>query len=120
MLIGSGREVLVDPVVAEYSIDDVPAAVGRAIEVAALPGVTDIEARELERAAQQLQIADLRVSTAVRYDLIGDLDDRAVAVITRRLLANDTIEQSCEGPLPATFIAEATVDGGLNPCRSPT
>lgn len=104
------REVLVDPVVAEYSIDDVPAAVGRAIEVAALPGVTDIEARELERAAQQLQIADLRVSTAVRYDLIGDLDDRAVAVITRRLLANDTIEQSCEGPLPATFIAEATVD----------
>ena len=71
------REVLVDPVVAEYSIDDVPAAVGRAIEVAALPGVTDIEARELERAAQQLQIADLRVSTAVRYDLIGDLDDKS-------------------------------------------
>ena len=101
------REVLVDPVVAEYSIGDAPVAVGRAIEVAALPGVTDIEARELERAAQQLQIADLQVSTAVRYDLIGDLDDRAVAVISRRLLANDTIEQSHEGTLPPTFAAQA-------------
>ena len=100
------REVLVDPVVAEYSIGDAPVAVGRAIEVAALPGVTDVEARELERAAQQLQIADLQVSTAVRYDLIGDLDDAAVAVISRRLLANDTIEQSHEGTLTPTFTAQ--------------
>ncbi len=101
------REVLVDPVVAEYSVGDAGTAVGRAVEVAALPGVTDIEARELERAAQQLQIADLRVSTAVRYDLIGDLDDTAVAVITRRLLANDTIEQSHEGTLAPTFTVQA-------------
>lgn len=101
------REVLVDPVVAEYSVGDAPAAVGRAVEVAALPGVTDVEARELERAAQQLQIAGLRVSTAVRYDLIGDLDDAAVAVITKRLLANETIEQSREGTLDPTFSARA-------------
>ena len=104
------REVLVDPVVAEYSTGEAPLAVGRAVEVAALPGVTDIEARELERAAQQLGLADLRVSTAVRYDLIGDLDDKAVAIITRRLLANDTIEHSCEGALTPSFIAEATAD----------
>ncbi len=104
------REVLVDPVVAEYSVGEAAAAVGRAIEVAALPGVTDLEARELERAAQQLQIADLRVSTAVRYDLIGDLDDRAVTVITKRLLANDTIEQSHEGTLAPTFVAQVDPD----------
>ena len=104
------REVLVDPVVAEYSIGDAVPAVGRAIEVAALPGVTDLDARELERAAQQLQIADLRVSTAVRYDLIGDLDDRAVTVITRRLLANDTIEQSHEGTLAPAFVTQADAD----------
>lgn len=101
------REALVDPVAAEYAIGDAGAAVGRAVEVAALPGVADLDARELERAAQQLEIADLRVSTAVRYDLIGDLDDTAVAVITRRLLANDTIEQSHEGTLAPTFVAQA-------------
>ena len=101
------REVLVDPVVAEYTVGEAEAAVGRAVEVAALPGVTDVEARELERAAQQLQIADLRVSTAVRYDLIGDLDDADVAVITKRLLANETIEQSQEGTLDPTFSARA-------------
>ena len=104
------REVLVDPVVAQFSTGEADRVEGRAIEVAALPGVTDIEARELERAARQLGLEELRVSTAIRYDLIGDLDDEAVATITRRLLANDTIEQSCEGNLPPTFVAQASAD----------
>ncbi len=104
------REVLVDPVVSEYFIGDGPGPLGRAVEVAPLRGVTDVEARELERAAQLLEMADLRVSTAVRYDLIGDLNDEAVAVITRRLLANDTIEQSREGALAPTFVSRAIAD----------
>ena len=37
--------------------------------------------------------------TARRYDLIGDLSDTDVATLTRRLLANDTIEISTEGGL---------------------
>ncbi|MCY3849517.1 MAG: phosphoribosylformylglycinamidine synthase subunit PurL [Acidimicrobiaceae bacterium] len=104
------REVLVDPVVAQYCTGEAAPAEGRAIEVAALAGVTDVEARELERAARQLGLGELRVSTAIRYDLIGDLDDNAVAAITRRLLANDTIEQSCEGSLPPTFAAQASAE----------
>ena len=107
------REVLVDPVVAEYSVGDAPAAVGRAVEVAALPGVTDVEARELERAAQQLQIAGLRVSTAVRYDLIGDLDDAAVAV-TRRSSSPGRGRWTPRSPLERTRTAR------LSRCRSHT
>ncbi len=104
------REALVDPVVAQYRTGQAAPAEGRAVEIAALPGVTDVEARELERAAGQLGLEGLRVGTAIRYDLIGDLDDEAVATITRRLLANDTIEQSCEGSLPPTSTAQASAD----------
>ena len=52
----------------------------------------------------------VRVSTARRYDLIGDLDDTDVALVTRRLLANDTIERSAEGPLEPSFAADAIAD----------
>lgn len=103
-------EVLVDPVVEECSFHEHPIAYGRAVEVALKAGVTNTEARELERAAQQLGIAGLRVSCARRYDLIGDLDDEAVAVITRRLLANDTVEVAGEGTLPPVFAALAHPD----------
>ena len=48
--------------------------------------------------------------TARRYDLIGDLSDTDVATLTRRLLANDTIEISTEGELPAEFAGAASAD----------
>lgn len=102
--------VLVDPVVDRHSIDEVPAPEGRAVEVAPMAGVTDQDARELERAAAQLGLPPIQVSTARRYDLVGDLDDTAVAVLTRRLLANDTIERSTEGELDPVFADEASVD----------
>ena len=47
--------------------------------------------------------------TARRYDLIGDLSDHDVT-LTRRLLANDTIEISTEGELPAEFAGAAEAD----------
>jgi len=104
-------EVLVDPVVDSVLIGSVPAPEGRAVEVAPMPGVTDADARELERAARELGLPDLRAATARRYDLIGQLDDHDVALITRRLLANDTIEHSVEGELAPEFagVAEAHV-----------
>lgn len=102
--------VLVDPVVDRHTIDAVPAPVGRAVEVAPMPGVTDPDARELERAAAQLGFPPIRVSTARRYDLVGVLSDTDVAVLTRRLLANDTIERSVEGELEPSFAGEAAVD----------
>jgi len=102
--------VLVDPVVDRHYVDAVPVAEGRAVEVAPMAGVTDQDARELERASAQLGFPAIEVSTARRYDLIGDLDDTDVAILTRRLLANDTIERSTEGRLPPLFADEATVD----------
>ncbi|MFT5201107.1 MAG: phosphoribosylformylglycinamidine (FGAM) synthase PurS component, partial [Candidatus Aldehydirespiratoraceae bacterium] len=103
-------EVLVDPVVDVASTGAVPRPAGRAVEVAPMAGVTDADARELERAAVQLGLPTIQVSTARRFDLIGDLDDIDVAVITRRLLANDTIERSGEGELTPIFAGEASVD----------
>jgi phosphoribosylformylglycinamidine synthase len=102
--------VLVDPVVDRHSVGAAPPPQGRAVEVAPMPGVTDSDARELERAAAQLGFPTIQVSTARRYDLVGDLDDTDVAVLTRRLLANDTIERSTEGELTPSFAGEAAVD----------
>ena len=103
-------EVLVDPVVDEAVIDGVTPAQGRVVEVALMPGATDPEARELERAAANLGLPEIRVVTARRYDLIGELSDTDVATLTRRLLANDTIEISAEGELPAEFAGAAEAD----------
>ena len=104
------REVLIDPVVDEAVIDGVTPAQGRVVEVALMPGATDPNARELERAAANLGLPEIRVVTARRYDLIGDLSDTDVATLTRRLLANDTIEISTEGELPAEFAGAASAD----------
>jgi phosphoribosylformylglycinamidine synthase subunit PurSL len=103
-------EVLVDPVVDTHTIGGAPAAQGRVVEVAPQAGVTDAEARALERAAGELGLAPLRVSTARRFDLIGDLDDRDIAILARRLLANDTIERMVEGELSPVFTDEAGID----------
>ncbi|MDW3218492.1 MAG: phosphoribosylformylglycinamidine synthase subunit PurL [Acidimicrobiales bacterium] len=107
-------EVLVDPVVDRHTIGEPPAPVGQAVEVAPMAGVTDADARELERAAAQLGLPAIQVSTARRYDLVGDLDATAVATITRRLLANDTIERSTTGALEPVFAGEASVDARVD------
>jgi len=103
-------EVLVDPVVDVAFTGAAPPPEGRAVEVAPMAGVTDTDARELERAATQLGLPAIQVSTARRFDLIGNLDDTDVATITHRLLANDTIERSTEGELAPIFAGEASVD----------
>ncbi|MDG1365630.1 MAG: phosphoribosylformylglycinamidine synthase subunit PurL [Acidimicrobiales bacterium] len=104
------EQVLVDPVVDSSIVDGVTPAQGRVVEVALMPGATDPDARELEQAARNLGLPAIRVVTARRYDLIGELSDTDVATLTRRLLANDTIEISTEGELPAEFAGAAEAD----------
>lgn len=104
------EQVLVDPVVDSSVVGGVTPAEGRVVEVALMPGATDADARELERAAANLGLPPIRVVTARRYDLIGDLSDTDVATLTRRLLANDTIEIATEGELPAEFAGAAEAD----------
>ena len=96
------RDLLVDPVTDEAFVGE-PAVDGPVVEVAPIAGVTDPEARELERAAATLGLAPLRAATARRYELSGDIDDADIDVLTRRLLANATIEQTGRGTLRPAF-----------------
>ncbi len=96
------REVLVDPVTDEVVLG-VPDTIARVVEVAPIAGVTDSAARELERAAAVLGLPPLRAATARRYELIGDLGDADIEVLTLRLLANSTIERSGSGELAPAF-----------------
>ena len=95
-------EVLVDPVTDQVVVGP-PDATARVVEVAPLPGVTDGAARELERVASVLGLPPLRVATARRYELSGDLDEVDIGVLTARLLANPTIERSHGGELAPSF-----------------
>ncbi len=95
-------EVLVDPVT-DGAIVGEPDVAARAVEVAPLPGVTDGAARELERAAAVLSLPPLRVATARRYELSGDIDEADLTVLTQRLLTNPTIECSGIGELEPSF-----------------
>ena len=101
------REVLIDPVVDEAVIDGVTPAQGRVVEVA-LMRVRPTPTLENSTAAANLGLPEIRVVTARRYDLIGDLSDTDVATLTRRLLANDTIE--IDRWAAAEFAGAATAD----------
>ncbi len=96
------REVLVDPVT-DTAVVGPPHAALQVVEVAPIAGVTDPAARELERAAATLGLGPLRAATARRYELHGDLDDGDIEVLTRRVLANPTVERSGRGELAPGF-----------------
>ena len=107
-------EVLVDPVTDTVVVGPPPAA-PRVVEVAPIAGVTDAAARELERAAATLGLGRLRAATARRYELSGDLDDADIAVLTRRLLGNPTIEQSSRNGLAPAFSPAAAASSVTEP-----
>ena len=107
-------EVLVDPVTDTVVVGPPPAA-PRVVEVAPIAGVTDAAARELERAAATLGLGRLRAATARRYELSGDLDDADIAVLTRRLLANPTIERSSRNGLAPAFSPAAAASSVTEP-----
>lgn len=108
------RDLLVDPVVDEVTVGSPLPTPHPTVEVAPRPGVTDTEARELERAAAALGLPPVRASTSRRYELIGELDGGDIATICRRLLANETIElhslDTIEPSFDETAPAEARVE----------
>ena len=108
------RQVLVDPVT-DTVVVGLPPTAPHVVEVAPIAGVTDPAARELERAAATLGLGHLRAATARRYELRGDLDDADIAVLTRRLLANPTIEQSSRHELAPAFSPAAAAGMTIEP-----
>lgn len=79
----------------------------RVLEASTLAGVTDVAARELERAAEVLGLPPLQVCTARRYELSGEITDSDMVLLTRRLLVNATIERSVEGELEPIFFPDS-------------
>jgi len=90
------QELLCDPVVQEYSLDDRPAATEegvRIIEVAHNPGVMDPVEESVRKGIRDLGIRTAEsVKTAKRYLLQGDLSSEAVSTICDKLLVNPVIQ----------------------------
>jgi phosphoribosylformylglycinamidine synthase len=99
--------LLADPVMETASWAD--AAIfpeGRVIEVAPRPGVTDITARELRRGMVEIGLPDCDVTTAMRYELTGVLNDDDLHTLAEKLLCNSTIQHFSLGPIFPQFGTE--------------
>jgi phosphoribosylformylglycinamidine synthase II len=90
------KELLADPVCEEYYIgrSKAPAGLAKAtlIEVHLKSGVTDPVAESVTAALADMGIAVENVRTARKYVLLGQINDKQIATISQKILANDCIE----------------------------
>jgi phosphoribosylformylglycinamidine synthase len=89
------EDLLVDPVIEEFTVSDGGAASqasGGLIEVHLKAGVMDPVAQSTESAIRDMGFAIRRVATARRYELSGAVSAAQCRTIARRLLANPVIE----------------------------
>ncbi len=81
------------------------------VEVALRPGVTDPVAAQLVRAAHELGLAGVhRAATGARY-LLSGLTGEQARELTRRLMANPTIQRWSLGAIAPSFPQEAASSG---------
>ena len=94
-------ELLADPVVQDYSIDDAATSSKsgvRVIEVAYNPGVMDPAEYSVKKGIRDLGIESVEsVRTAKRYFLWGNVDDDDIATIADKLLVNPIIQHIVTG-----------------------
>jgi phosphoribosylformylglycinamidine (FGAM) synthase-like enzyme/phosphoribosylformylglycinamidine (FGAM) synthase PurS component len=94
-------QLLADPVVQDYSIDDAATSTKsgvRVIEVAYNPGVMDPAEYSIKKGIRDLSIESVEsVRTAKRYFLQGNVDDDDVATIADKLLVNPVIQHLVTG-----------------------
>ncbi len=90
------KELLADPVVEEYSYNEVPPPQGsHLIEVAYNPGVMDPVEESVRKGIRDLGITTVEsVRTAKRYLLWGELSDEAFQSICDKLLVNSVIQHA--------------------------
>ena len=105
------KELLADPVCEQYYIgrSGAPAGLAKAtlIEVHLKSGVTDPVAESVTAAIADMGVKAETVRTARKYFLLGDLTEKQVETIAKRILANDCIEtcvigNEAEPPSPHT------------------
>ena len=96
-----GKELLTDPVCEEYYIgrSAAPAGLAKAtlIEVHLKSGVTDPVAESVTTAMTDMGAAPDNVRTARKYILLGDITRSQTETITKKILANDCIEDVMVG-----------------------
>lgn len=85
------------------------------IEVALRPGVTDPVAEQIVRAARELQIPGVqRASTGQRFLVTGhQLDEEALSLLAKRLLANPIIQRFSLGEIQPVFPESAGASGAV-------
>ncbi len=90
------KELLADPVCEDFYIgrSGAPAGLAKAtlLEVHLKSGVTDPVAESVTNAMKDLGATPETVRTARKYVLLGDLNNKQIDTIARKILANDCIE----------------------------
>ena len=102
-------DLLTDPLVEDVRLahlnaethDRPVSAATRCVTVLPKPGVMDPVAASVMAAARDALIAVRAVRTFRRYQIQAAALDSERDLLTRKVLANDAIEQVSEGPLPA-------------------
>ena len=106
-----GDRAVLEPVLADPLLQsitwDVPA---RGLETALHPGVTDAVADAVRHAAGTVGVDIGDAATGTNFTVDGDLDEAAVRLLARRLLANDVIEHWSPAPIAPAFV-ETTAAG---------
>lgn len=92
----AGRELLADPIVQNFSVNATPEGLSRGwlIEVRNRPGVTDAAGESTKNAISMLGIERIRsVRSGADYFIKGELDQKSVETICRKVLANGLIHE---------------------------
>jgi len=106
-------ELLADPIVERYQLQEVGAAPpadnpALVVEVGFRPGVTDPEASHLLSRAQALGIEGVEAtSTGQRYTFRGNLSESELHQIAEQVLCNDVIQTYALGELTPSFVPYA-------------
>jgi phosphoribosylformylglycinamidine synthase len=106
------EELLVDPVVHDIAIvkpgkKSNKAAKGRqVVQVTRRPGVMDPVEASVIKGAKALGLELARVKTGRRFFLSGSLDDAELAIVAKRVLANEVIEDVAFEAEPLAFPAK--------------
>ncbi len=93
------RELLADPIVNEYSLEETPPPAGvRQVEVAYNPGVMDPVEESVRKGIADLGIKSVTaIRTARRYLLWGKITDEALGTICDKLLVNSVVQHAVTG-----------------------
>lgn len=107
-----GAELLANPVIQTFSVNESSQGSGKKVVVSYKPGVMDPEGKAIKEAAEILNIYPQEVVTGTEYAFSPNLTDQQIVEVKRRLLINHTVQQELEEK-PETLI----ISGKAEPVR---